>query len=60
MRISDTSDSLLYHARQLLSSALAAGAEEAEVYGISSLSFDIDLRRAQVSWPAEACTAAWD
>lgn len=48
MRISDTSDSLLYHARQLLSSALAAGAEEAEVYGISSLSFDIDLRRAQV------------
>ena len=48
MRISDTSDSLRNHARQLLSSALAAGAEEAEVYGISSLSFDIDLRRAQV------------
>ena len=48
MRISDISDSLQSHARQLLSSALAAGAEEAEVYGISSLSYDIDLRRAQV------------
>ena len=48
MRISDTSDSLRNHACQLLSSALAAGAEEAEVYGIASLSFDIDLRRAQV------------
>lgn len=48
MRISDISDSLLPHARELLSSALAAGAEEAEVYGIASLSFDIDLRRAQV------------
>ncbi len=48
MRISDTSDSLRNHAQELLSSALAAGAEEAEVYGISSLSFDIDLRRAQV------------
>ena len=48
MRISDTSDSLSNHAQDLLSLALAAGAEEAEVYGISSLSFDIDLRRAQV------------
>jgi PmbA protein len=48
MRISDTSDSLRNNACQLLSSALAAGAEEAEVYGIASLSFDIDLRRAQV------------
>jgi PmbA protein len=48
MRISDISDSLQSHARQLLSAALAAGAEEAEVYGISSLSYDIDLRRAQV------------
>ncbi len=48
MRISDTSDSLRNHACQLLSSALAAGAEEAEVYGIASLSFDIDLRRDQV------------
>ena len=48
MRISDTSDSLRPHAQDLLSLALAAGAEEAEVYGISSLSFDIDLRRAQV------------
>lgn len=48
MRISDTSDSLLSYGRDLLSLAMAAGAEEAEVFGMASLSYDIDLRRSQV------------
>jgi len=48
MRISDISDSLLPHAHDLLTLAAKAGAEEAEVFGIASLSYDIDLRRSQV------------
>ncbi|MDD1740144.1 MAG: TldD/PmbA family protein [Methanothrix sp.] len=54
MRISDTSDSLLPEARELLSLAIAAGAEEAEVYGMASLSYAIDLRRAQVELASQS------
>jgi PmbA protein len=54
MRISDTSDSLLPQARELLSLAIAAGAEEAEVYGMASLSYAIDLRRAQVELASQS------
>ena len=48
MKISDTSDSidaLLNYGHTLLSQALREGAEQAEVYGMSGRSVDIDLRR---------------
>jgi PmbA protein len=48
MKISDTSDSidaLLNYGHTLLSKALQEGAEQAEVYGMSGRSVDIDLRR---------------
>ena len=48
MKISDTSDSidaLLNYGHTLLSQALQEGAEQAEVYGMSGRSVDIDLRR---------------
>ncbi len=48
MKISDTLDRLLPHARELLLLAKAEGAEEAEVYGMAGQSLDIDLRKSQV------------
>jgi len=45
MRISDTSDSLIEYARQLLALAGQEGAEEAEVFGVLGRSVDIDLRK---------------
>ena len=54
MRISDISDSILLHARDLLTLATRAGAEEAEVYGIASVSYEIDLRRSQVELASQS------
>jgi len=54
MKISDTSDSLLEHAHELLSIALQEGAEQAEVYGMTGRSVDIDLRRDAVELASES------
>jgi len=54
MRISDTSDRLLPYARELLLLARAEGAQEAEVYGMAGLSYDIDLRRTQVELASQS------
>jgi len=57
MKISDTSDSieaLLNYGHTLLSQALREGAEQAEVYGMSGRSVDIDLRRDVVELASES------
>ncbi len=57
MRISDTSDSidaLLDYGRKLLSIALQEGAEQAEVFGMTGRSVDIDLRRDVVELASES------
>ncbi|MBN1236736.1 MAG: TldD/PmbA family protein [Methanotrichaceae archaeon] len=54
MKISDTSDSLLEQAHELLSLALREGAEQAEVYGMTGRSVDIDLRRDTVELASQS------
>jgi len=54
MKISDTSDSLLQNAHELLSIAMREGAEQAEVYGMIGRSVDIDLRRDVVELASES------
>jgi len=54
MRISDTSDSFLESARQLLSLALREGAQEAEVFGHVGHSVDVDLRKNVVELVSES------
>jgi PmbA protein len=54
MKTSDTLDSLLAHANQLLSLARQDGAVEAEVYGMAGRSVDIDLRRDAVELASES------
>ena len=54
MKISDTSDSLLQNAHELLSIAMREGAEQAEVYGMIGRSVDIDLRRDAVELASES------
>ena len=57
MKISDTSDSidaLLDYGRKLLSIALQEGAEQAEVFGMTGRSVDIDLRRDVVELASES------
>ncbi|OPY54960.1 MAG: protease TldD [Methanosaeta sp. PtaU1.Bin112] len=57
MKISDTSDSLddlLNFGHKLISLALQAGAEQAEVYGMVGRSVDIDLRKDAVDLASES------
>lgn len=54
MRTSDTLDSILSKARELLSIAEQEGAEEAEVYGTMGRSVDVDLRRDSVELASES------
>ena len=54
MKISGTLDNLMECANQLLSIALREGADEAEVYGMSGRSLDIDLRKGAVELASES------
>ena len=54
MKISGTSDNLIDYANQLISIALREGADEAEVYGMSGRSLDIDLRKGAVELASES------
>jgi PmbA protein len=54
MKISGTSDNLIECANQLISIALREGADEAEVYGMSGRSLDIDLRKGSVELASES------
>ena len=54
MKISGTSDNLIDCANQLISIALREGADEAEVYGMSGRSLDIDLRKGDVELASES------
>jgi PmbA protein len=54
MKISDTSDSLIKYADQLLNLAKKEGAEEAEVFGILGSSVNVDLRKNLVELASES------
>ncbi len=54
MKISDTSDSLMEFADQLLTLAKQEGAEEAEVFGILGRSVTVDLRKKEVELASES------
>ncbi len=54
MKISDTSDSLIKYADQLLNLAKKEGAEEAEVFGIVGRSVNVDLRKNLVELASES------
>jgi len=54
MKISDTSDSLIEYAHQLLALAMQEGAEEAEVFGVLGRSVDVDLRKNVVELASES------
>jgi len=54
MKISDTSDSLIEFADQLLTLAKQEGAEEAEVFGILGRSVNVDLRKNEVELASES------
>jgi PmbA protein len=53
-RISDTLAELAVAARKLLALAERAGAEEAEVFGLSGRSVDVDLRKDEVELASES------
>lgn len=54
MRISDTSGDLIGYGHKLMAIAMREGAEEAEVFGVSGRSVDIDLRKDEIELASES------